>query len=87
MLLTPAPKWLLLSLALERLLIYMPQELLVQQKDKGSIVTELICWEENQLHRDNQMCFSAQNSPFCNAATLGSLREAPLRQKKKKKYQ
>lgn len=82
-LLTPASKWLLLSLARERHLIYMPQELLVQQKDKGSIITEFIYRDGNQLHRDNQMCFSAQNGPFCNAATLGTLREAPLRQKKK----
>lgn len=80
-LLTPASKWLLLSLARERRLIYMPQELLVQQKDKGSIITEFIYRDGNQLHRDNQMCFSAQNGPFCNAATLGALREAPLRQK------
>lgn len=63
MLLTPASKWLLLSPALERRQIYTPRELLVQQKDKGSIITELIYGDENQLRRDNQMCFSAQNGP------------------------
>lgn len=82
LLLPPASKWLLLSLALERRLIYTPQELLVQQKDKGSIITELIYGDENQLHRDNQMCFSAQNGPRLQRCNPGCFTGSTAKTKK-----
>lgn len=84
MLLTPASKWLLLSLALERRLIYTPQELLVQQKDKGSIITEHI-YGENQLHRDNQMCFSVQNGARLQRCNPGCFMGSAAKTKKNKK--